>query len=98
MRIIDWISDLCSSDLAAVGLRHSDAVQAERAEFGPQVARKGVGRIDFRGARRELVRREGAGAFAQKDRKSAGWGKSVLGRVRLGGGSTIKKKIRMLKL
>jgi hypothetical protein len=43
----------------------NSAVQAEIAEFGPQVAREHVGRINFGGARRDFCRRKGAHRIAQ---------------------------------
>ena len=50
---------------AAPFLFDSDAVQAERAHRLPEVAREGVGAVDFGGARRDLVLGECADGFAQ---------------------------------
>src|SRR3546814_13131122 len=106
MRISDWSSDVCSSDLSTVAIspRHltsSDRVliiddflangKASQAlisiikQAGATVA--GLGIViekSFQGGRAELD--------AQGDRKSDGWGKSVSGRVDLGGRLSIKKK------
>ena len=46
-------------------LLDGDAVQAELAELGPEVARKGVAAVDLVGARRDLVGGEAAHAVAQ---------------------------------
>ena len=43
-----------------------DAVHAERAELGPELAREGVGAVDLVGARRDLVGGEAAHAVAQQ--------------------------------
>ena len=50
---------------AAEFLLDRDAVHAERAELGPQIARERVGAVDLVGARRDLVGREAAHALAQ---------------------------------
>ncbi len=50
---------------AAPLLLHRDAVQAERAEFGPQVARELVGAVDLLGARRDALVGEAAHQVAQ---------------------------------
>ncbi len=43
---------------AAIFLLDGDAVQAERSDFGPEVARELVAAVDLGGARRDLVLRE----------------------------------------
>ena len=43
---------------AAILLLDGDAVQAERADLGPEVARKLIAAVDFGGARRDFVLRE----------------------------------------
>ena len=43
---------------AAIFLLDGDAVQAERADLGPEVARKLIAAVDFGGARRDFVLRE----------------------------------------
>ena len=53
---------------AAIFLFHGDAVQAERADLGPEVARKLVALVDFGGARRDLVAREGMDGLANRIR------------------------------
>ena len=50
---------------AAPFLLDGDAVKTERAHRLPQVAREGVGAVDFGGARRDLVFGEGADGFAK---------------------------------
>ncbi len=51
---------------AAIGLRHRDSVQAERAHLFPQIHRKFVRRVDLRGARRDLVGGKAANHVAQR--------------------------------
>ncbi len=53
---------------AAIFLLDGDAVQAERADLGPEVARKLVALVDLGGARRDLVRRELLHRFADRVR------------------------------
>ena len=43
---------------AAIFFFHGDAVQAERADLGPEVARKLIAAVDFGGARRDFVLRK----------------------------------------
>ena len=43
---------------AAILLLDGDAVQAERADFGPEIARELIAAVDFGGARRDFVLRE----------------------------------------
>ena len=43
-----------------------DAVHAELAELGPEIARKGVAAVDLVGARRDLVGGKAAHAVAQQ--------------------------------
>ena len=43
---------------AAIFLLDGDAVQAERADLGPEIARELIAAVDFGGARRDLVLRE----------------------------------------
>src|SRR3984893_2786075 len=50
----------------AIFLLDGDAVQAERADFRPQVARKLVALVDVGGARRDLVARESLHGFANR--------------------------------
>src|ERR1700710_838041 len=53
---------------AAIFLFDGDAVQAERAHLRPEVARKLVAPVDFGGARRDLVAREGIDGLANRIR------------------------------
>src|SRR3546814_5543975 len=76
MRISDWSSDVCSSDLAF-------KVILGEAPFGPGGDGPGVIASRFAAGRQ----RDGG-----RDRKSVVWGKSVSVRVDLGGRRIIKKK------
>src|SRR3546814_17122298 len=78
MRISDWSSDVCSSDLPRRGCRRG----ARRASCpGDRSAHRGSQRL----------RTAGAAAYGVGDRKSVVSGKSVSVRVDLGGHRTIKK-------
>src|SRR3546814_7600125 len=59
MRISDWSSDVCSSDLAVAG--------APRATMAPQWARKSSGVISFR----SLLRHLGSSSRSKMDRRIA---------------------------
>src|SRR3546814_20074387 len=79
MRISDWSSDVCSSDLELAPLRVGD----HRADLGTLAAGS------FRdGVRERLQRQTGV---TREDRKSVVQGKSVSVRVGLGGGRIIKQ-------
>src|SRR3546814_11877947 len=99
MRISDWSSDVCSSDLAIlVGSGVGTGLQlAALAALGAAVADEGhLAEACFDGRRRHHhVRQEGRAAEigAVGDRKSVVEGKSVSVRVNLGGRRLIKKKI-----
>src|SRR3546814_3941276 len=89
MRISDWSSDVCSSDLpAALGV-DMEAMRARR--------RQPVEIGDQQQALRCVAGGDGAkvaaDAIGREDRKSVVEGKSVSVRVDLGGRSNIKKKI-----
>ena len=51
---------------AAIFLLDGDAVQAERADLRPKVARKLIALVDFSGARRDLVVRKALHGFADR--------------------------------
>ncbi len=53
---------------SAIFLFYRDAVQAEGADLGPEVARKLVAPVDLGGARRDLVLREGVHRLANRVR------------------------------
>ena len=53
---------------AAIFLLDGDAVQAERADLGPEVARELIAAVDFGGARRDLVLRKRMHGFADRIR------------------------------
>src|SRR3546814_13190509 len=103
MRISDWSSDVCSSDLWPI------AAAARRAPAIPTATTGHRGRIDGRPGRPAgAARRSGACSATPvpadkylpaarrpghpEERKSVVSGKSVSGRVGLGGDRTIKKK------
>src|SRR3546814_11561540 len=104
MRISDWSSDVCSSDLAG---RSIDLIECA---FGPDEPLHGVdeavaARLDSRGlirrshpghGRRGLAGRADAarnvGRFRLRDRKNVGSGESVSARVDLGGRRRSNKK------
>src|SRR3546814_17113394 len=99
MRISDWSSDVCSSDLAVAQGRGGrseprgagdEAPAAAAAAGGDARGRSAAHGAGPAGARR-LRAREPAGA-ARQDRKSVVWGKSVSVRVDLGGRRIIKQK------
>src|SRR3546814_14153021 len=100
MRISDWSSDVCSSDLA---VRRPAAARGAGGDRLPAAAdgaivRGGAG--DGGGAGRGIARRKAArhrGVGAWRDRKSVVSGKSVSVRVDLGGRRIIKKKNDKLK-
>src|SRR3546814_4079497 len=93
MRISDWSSDVCSSDLGGkakvgpddppIGAGARDPLQIDALGFG-----------DARGKRADLdpVGQARARQARLQDRKSVGSGKSVSVRVDLGGRRIIKKK------
>src|SRR3546814_16058857 len=80
MRISDWSSDVCSSDLS-IGC----GICCSRGE-APQSRGSSIHRAIRRGARGERI------LMIQQDRKSVVSGKSVSVRVDLGGRRIIKKK------
>src|SRR3546814_21118138 len=111
MRISDWSSDVCSSDLAAGRLRtgrpafplalHDAVPGRERASRARRFGRSAGGGAGDHGpaARQEAV--DAAAAFGRRagaeDRKSVVWGESVSVRVDLGGRRIIKKKTQNLE-
>src|SRR3546814_13850302 len=94
MRISDWSSDVCSSDLGDSGVLHSGAVfRFTHALHGGRhlalLDHSSVGRGLFRVFRDH----RGRDAVLQtRDRKSVVWGKGVSVRVDLGGSRILKKK------
>src|SRR3546814_13191067 len=101
MRISDWSSDVCSSDLLAAGLVVIVVlvVQPFRQHLagGRQhaaVAERGERRagVEQAGGLQFLHARQGVERFQAEDRKSVVSGKSVSVRVDLGGRRIIKKK------
>src|SRR3546814_17594089 len=94
MRISDWSSDVCSSDLFGAGAAMGAGEPAEQigipAERGV-AAKRGV-RADRTSGAGERARR--IARDAQRDRKSVVEGKSVSGRVDPGGSRFNKKKLR----
>src|SRR3546814_18521149 len=100
MRISDWSSDVCSSDLRAL-------VKFAELDGADRLLGQGFLRFDMRDptklvARKpgEVVRHDVAPAASPgpiADRKSVVTGKSVSVRVDLGGRRIIKKKTRKIK-
>src|SRR3546814_15005196 len=88
MRISDWSSDVCSSDLAEAGARRGAAARDSRA---PEARLRRADRrlAEARPAADALPPAVEAGGG---DRKSDVSGKSVSGRVDPGGSRIIKKK------
>src|SRR3546814_16279139 len=84
MRISDWSSDVCSSDLLVIASAHDTPGQENR----------DCRRRHRRMADRGRHRRE---ASQPEDRKSVAKGKRVSVRVDLGGCCTIKKNIRQYR-
>src|SRR3546814_13958712 len=98
MRISDWSSDVCSSDLAA-GLRRRRGLQrrggrAVRAGHGYRPCGRGNagGQGDAALGPSAQPRRDRRDRLDRGDRKSVVYGKSVSVRVDLGGRRIIKKK------
>src|SRR3546814_15788342 len=99
MRISDWSSDVCSSDLQRGDLRRGGDRGGDRcdrpstrrhppcAPRAPERQAHGDGERRGRRARRSAARGRG-------DRKSVVQGKSVSVRVELGGRRIIKKKMK----
>src|SRR3546814_19820720 len=86
MRISDWSSDVCSSDLA-------ERPAGQRGGVGPRAVDRPQDRPPARAPQRlPLGDRHGRHAGARGDRKSVVQGKSVSVRVALGGRRIIKKK------
>src|SRR3546814_14193923 len=106
MRISDWSSDVCSSDLTAAGDRRlaglagaqsTDSAGARAAAGGaspadPPSGRSHPGYIEV-GVPQCADRRRGHGVQRRQDRKSGMSGKSVSVRVDLVGSRSNKKKI-----
>src|SRR3546814_18740911 len=101
MRISDWSSDVCSSDLAPQILRPGHVTRVAKRTRGGEHRRTRIGREEHTmrnslgGAMcaAMLAGCLGAGTAAaqvsdaavRRDRKSVGWGKSVSVRVTVGG-------------
>src|SRR3546814_15356717 len=86
MRISDWSSDVCSSDLLVLGLRREFRIgQLDRHDRGQSFTHVVA-------SERDLLLLQRARFFRIVDRKSVVSGKSVSVRVDLGGRRIIKKK------
>src|SRR3546814_19378609 len=98
MRISDWSSDVCSSDLSRRG--HGEERAARAQDCRAPAVRSSLRRHHRRDHRRQpqpqagTDRRSTATAGRSADRKSVVWGKSVSVRVELGGRRIIKKKTK----
>src|SRR3546814_16113188 len=99
MRISDWSSDVCSSDLAGFRLTRTVTVGwVERSETHRRLRhRSTVGWICGSAAKQCRRFRAGIELHIQVDRKRAVEGKSVSVRVDLGGRRIIKKTINILQ-
>src|SRR3546814_12099972 len=104
MRISDWSSDVCSSDLFLLHRPQQAARLVEIAVVGPTVERgeallPGIraaatvgGTISARAVPRHADEERTIMPIVGRDRKRVGQGKSVSVRVALGGGRIVKKK------
>src|SRR3546814_20712356 len=100
MRISDWSSDVCSSDLAIGGLRRDGGGLAGEAGVAPdhqvfeerRLARRGEDGRGSGGELRLFARRVPSAAPVPGvgERKRVGLGEGLAVRVKLGGGSFIK--------
>src|SRR3546814_13082552 len=91
MRISDWSSDVCSSDLSAGGraaIRSASANIRRRTVSAHPPDANGKSSLMSLAAARKLIQ------APRRDRKSVEWGKSVSVRVDLGGRRIIKKTIQ----
>src|SRR3546814_13796874 len=95
MRISDWSSDVCSSDLVVLD-DGADGI-ADDMEGMLAVVVVGADTLDDQ-VLEGPVGRDDMEALEQRDRKSVGWGKSVSVRVDLGGRRIIKKKINVRRI
>src|SRR3546814_12606837 len=107
MRISDWSSDVCSSDLRASGLKTAVcgffAILRASDRIAPR-AKASEGNCEAAGFSStacvtspgvtllHIIRNRQAGRIVHRDRKSVGKGESVSVRVDLGGRRLIKKK------
>src|SRR3546814_19355562 len=110
MRISDWSSDVCSSDLVdvalhlghvearlqAAGLENRDADLRHEAPGAGSAVKQAAERAagGTGGSGQADAREEGRACGADADRKSVVSGKRVSGRVDLGGRRIIKKKTK----
>src|SRR3546814_11196369 len=92
MRISDWSSDVCSSDLAGRGRRGCVCRQRYLYRTRGRGARRGHGRQSLRGAFPSRWRGAMATRCEWADREGVGEGKRVSVSVDLGGRRIIKKK------
>src|SRR3546814_11564903 len=90
MRISDWSSDVCSSDLAHPPVRLVELVRRLRQRTAFVIERIANARALERRAQCKLVGARTRQRIDIQDRKSVGEGKRVSGRVDLGGGRVIK--------
>src|SRR3546814_11157090 len=93
MRISDWSSDVCSSDLVVAVDRGNDHVRQLQGGDGARQVFGFAGIQGIGAAMAHIAERAAAGAL---DRKSGVEGKRVAVRVDLGGSRSIKKKRREL--
>src|SRR3546814_19227792 len=97
MRISDWSSDVCSSDLGASRRSRADAARADAAGercHGPPAQRAERRAAARRGAAAPRLGPRPLRGLTRQDRKSVEEGESVSVSVDLGGRRFIKKKHR----
>src|SRR3546814_18418747 len=106
VRIIDWSSDVCSSDLAQVSIRLKTGRTHSRwrtarisASVTPPVMAQAVSwiRPEPRATARRVPAGRGADCGESEDRKRVGEGKMLYVRVTLGGCRVIQKKSKKKK-
>src|SRR3546814_13906259 len=98
MRISDWSSDVCSSDLADAIDAATDAATAEAAADAAEAAADAAAAVEVSDEAMEAgeaaVAAAAEEATVQEDRKSVVTGKSVAVRGNLGGRRSIKQQKR----
>src|SRR3546814_19698257 len=110
MRISDWSSDVCSSDLRVRSAQHFDPVDVAGEQMAEIISVADAARVvdldpvdqhqslrRFGAAQRYARHRSHAARPAEPDRKSVVSGKSVSVRVDLGGRRIIKNKNKKKK-
>src|SRR3546814_12957292 len=100
MRISDWSSDVCSSDLFDLGAAARVEIDRQRHQRHPLAGDSAVQLVDLasvRGRAAVRIKRVQPRQPVPRARKSVVSGKSVAVRVDLGGRRSIKKKTKKTK-